>query len=47
MKEFIFENHTLPLSVQKQKINDFFEDWKGKESQTDDVLILGTKISLK
>lgn len=34
-----------PLSVQKELFSKEFKDWKGKVDQTDDVLIMGVKIS--
>lgn len=38
------EIHLLPLSEQKTKLQTEFETWKGKEEQTDDVLVIGLKI---
>lgn len=35
--------HKLPFDEQKQKLNDAFQDWKGKSEQVDDVLIIGFK----
>jgi serine phosphatase RsbU (regulator of sigma subunit) len=43
--QLLREIHKLPLSEQKEKLNGIFEDWKGKNEQTDDVLIIGVKIT--
>jgi serine phosphatase RsbU (regulator of sigma subunit) len=40
-KEFITSIAHLPLSIQKEKLQEEFEDWKGKANQTDDILIVG------
>ncbi|MFZ5807034.1 MAG: PAS domain-containing protein [Verrucomicrobiota bacterium] len=41
------ESHALTLAEQKKKLAHVFESWKGAQHQTDDVLILGVKISCK
>jgi serine phosphatase RsbU (regulator of sigma subunit) len=38
------EISALPCDEQKKKLNDEFQNWKGKESQRDDVLIVGIKL---
>ena len=35
---------TEPMAVQKQKLNDAFETWKGNLEQIDDVCILGIRV---
>jgi serine phosphatase RsbU (regulator of sigma subunit) len=44
LKSFLLKIHNLSLPEQKQKLEKEFNDWKGTNSQTDDVLILGLKI---
>jgi serine phosphatase RsbU (regulator of sigma subunit) len=34
---------SLPMAEQRQKLEEAFLDWKGSESQVDDVLIFGFK----
>ncbi len=41
---FLHEIHSLPLDVQNEYISRAFKTWKGKYSQTDDVLIMGILI---
>jgi len=43
-RTLILENSALSMETQKQKILDNFENWKGKNEQTDDVTVLGFKI---
>ncbi|NOZ45784.1 MAG: PAS domain S-box protein [Chlorobi bacterium] len=43
-KEFLLVNSHKPLDVQKQLLKIEFEEWKGKRSQVDDILIMGMKI---
>ncbi len=45
MREMIFENANTTFINQKQQLDTAFEDWKGKKSQIDDVLVVGVKIS--
>lgn len=33
-----------PLHLQKQKLENSFNEWKGKENQVDDILVLGFKL---
>jgi serine phosphatase RsbU (regulator of sigma subunit) len=42
--ELLLNVHQLPASEQKTRIGTAFTDWKGKERQTDDVLVVGIKI---
>ncbi len=43
--KLIQEYHTEPMNIQKQKLQDFFTEWKKDEDQIDDVTILGVTIS--
>jgi serine phosphatase RsbU (regulator of sigma subunit) len=42
--QLLLEIHHLPLSEQKERLNTVFEDWKGKNDQTDDMLIIGVQL---
>jgi tetratricopeptide (TPR) repeat protein len=42
-KQLIFENTKLPLSVQQKNISETFNNWKNRNEQYDDVLVLGFK----
>lgn len=42
-KQFLQKIHELPMSVQKQKLENELEDWKGDGEQTDDILVLSVK----
>ena len=44
LKTFLLEIHQLPLPGQKQKLEKEFYNWKGTNTQIDDILILGLKI---
>ncbi len=43
VKKFLLSIHKEPVEVQKAKIREFFENWKGSKSQTDDVMIIGIR----
>lgn len=43
-KHLLLENANEPMSTQKEVLTKAFEEWKGKEDQIDDVVILGIKI---
>lgn len=43
-KQFLLEIHELPLSEQRDILDQRVEDWKGKERQTDDILVLGFRV---
>lgn len=43
-KELLFEHYEKPMPAQKQILEQQLEAWKGKEPQTDDILVLGFKI---
>jgi two-component system, sensor histidine kinase LadS len=44
LKEILKSTASLPLHVQKEKIEAIFESWKGNLSQVDDVLLIGVRI---
>ena len=44
LKNFLIKIHKLPLTEQKQKLEQEFNDWKGVNSQIDDVLLIGMKL---
>ncbi len=38
------ENMSLPLNQQKEAIETLFDDWKGSEEQTDDIMVMGIQL---
>ena len=44
LKEFLLSIQALSFSEQKEKIDFFFNQWKGEEEQVDDVLLIGIKV---
>ena len=44
MKELLIHLSNLPMEQQKQKLEDFFYEWKGDLEQVDDVCIIGVRI---
>lgn len=43
-KEELLKIHHLPVNEQKEHLDKYFENWKGKNEQVDDVCIVGVKI---
>ena len=43
LKKLIEEITNLPMSVQKDRIIKFYEEWKGSYDQVDDILLIGVK----
>lgn len=43
-KEFIVSIHSKPFADQKKMIDDEFTNWRGKNNQIDDVLIIGWRV---
>ena len=43
-RELLIKNHEKPLNEQKKALEEYFDVWKGKFNQIDDVLVLGIKI---
>ena len=46
-RNLILENFHLDMMVQKQKMEDTFEEWKGELEQIDDICVIGVKINGK
>ncbi len=44
MKEQIVAVHALQMSLQKNQLLAFFNQWKGSEEQVDDVLLMGVRL---
>jgi serine phosphatase RsbU (regulator of sigma subunit) len=44
LKELLLKIHQLPVREQKKRLENEFFRWKGDNSQTDDVLIMGLKL---
>ncbi len=44
LTELILSGASLSVSEQKKRMESAFENWKGKETQTDDVCMLGIKL---
>jgi len=44
LKSFFLKIHSLPIIKQKKELEKEFNNWKGTNTQIDDVLILGLKI---
>lgn len=42
--KLLLEIHQLPLNEQREKLQSVFEEWKGSNEQTDDVLVMGVKL---
>lgn len=42
--ETLEANHSKSVDEQKQALEKAFEDWKGAEKQTDDIMVMGIKI---
>jgi len=44
LKKLLLDIHKLPMKQQKLKLESAFIRWKGKNPQTDDVLVVGLKL---
>jgi serine phosphatase RsbU (regulator of sigma subunit) len=44
LKKLLFEISDKPMAEQKQVLETTFDNWKGNQEQTDDVLVVGLKI---
>ena len=44
MREYISELYYLPVNVQKAFLNMALNEWKGDNTQTDDVCVLGIRL---
>jgi serine phosphatase RsbU (regulator of sigma subunit) len=46
LRELLLEIHQLPMPEQKKMLNKVYEEWRGPaENQTDDVVVMGVRIS--
>lgn len=45
LKQLLFDIHLTPMAEQKQVIADTMDAWIGRRSQTDDMLVMGFKLS--
>jgi serine phosphatase RsbU (regulator of sigma subunit)/Tfp pilus assembly protein PilF len=43
-KKLLLEINTLPMEAQKEKLEAFFNEWRGENEQVDDVCIIGVKV---
>jgi serine phosphatase RsbU (regulator of sigma subunit) len=43
-KELLLQIHKEPMEMQRQLLEDHFTNWKGKEDQIDDVIVIGFKL---
>lgn len=43
-RELLFQVHTLPMQAQEDLLTEWHEAWKGKSSQTDDILVIGVRV---
>lgn len=43
LKKLIEDINPLSMSEQKQKIDDFYREWKGEYDQVDDILLIGAR----
>ena len=44
LQNLLLQNSNLAMDIQKEKLNNIFEEWKGNNVQIDDILIAGIKI---
>ena len=45
-RDLLFELHHLPIQEQYQQIDQILRDWQGDTEQTDDITILGVKLTI-
>ena len=43
-KEMLLSIHNKSMNEQKNFLDDFIEQWRGKMEQTDDILVIGIRI---
>ncbi|MCX7985355.1 MAG: SpoIIE family protein phosphatase [Bacteroidales bacterium] len=43
-KKILFEVYPYPVDIQKQKLEQYLEEWKGLYDQTDDILVIGIRL---
>ncbi|TAH18557.1 MAG: hypothetical protein EAZ08_10990 [Cytophagales bacterium] len=44
LKQLLLEIATKPMEEQKKQIETTFEQWKGNQKQTEDVIVLGIRV---
>lgn len=44
-QELLFQIHQLQMEEQGKLLTEWFEEWKGNEKQTDDVMVIGFKMN--
>ncbi len=44
-QQWLTHTHTLPMLAQKEAIITLFNEWKGENEQTDDVIVIGIEIN--
>ena len=44
LQELLLSISTEPMEIQKQKLNDVFDNWKGSLEQVDDVCLIGIRV---
>jgi two-component system, sensor histidine kinase LadS len=43
--KLLVEIHTLSMDAQKEKLKNVFYEWKGRNDQIDDILVMGVRVS--
>ncbi|MEM6298556.1 MAG: SpoIIE family protein phosphatase [Bacteroidota bacterium] len=43
-RQFLYENSSLPMKVQKAALIHELKEWQGDRQQTDDILVVGVKV---
>jgi len=43
-RELLLKIHSNPIEDQEKILNDILDEWRGKEEQVDDILVIGVKI---
>lgn len=46
-RKILHDIQLLDFTIQKKQLNAFFESWRGNEKQTDDVLVVGIRLSYR
>jgi len=44
IQNLLLEMANEPMEIQKQKLNDVFDNWKGNLEQVDDVCLIGIRV---